>query len=146
MTAPHRLSMTRLFNAPPEVVWQAYTDPAILPRWYAPEGLSCETHEIDLRPGGVWRFDMVGNGLRFANRHRILSHDAPREIRFLMDDGTDAALPYEVTVTLLAEGAGTRLTQTILFPTEAALQSARDMGAEALGHTTLAKLAAIVEA
>jgi len=140
------MTMTRHFKAPPEVVWQAYTDPDILPRWYAPEGLSCETKEIDLRPGGVWRFDMVGNGMRFVNRHRIQSYDPPREIRFLMDDDNDSLPAYAVTVTLTVEGDGTRLIQTIQFPTSEAYDAAKAMGAEALGQTTLAKLAAIVEA
>ena len=65
------LTLTRLIPAPPEKVWRCWTDPALLPRWFGPEGFTCQTKEIDLRPGGLWRFDMIGpDGKIWANRHR----------------------------------------------------------------------------
>jgi uncharacterized protein YndB with AHSA1/START domain len=149
MTAPV-MTLTRTFAATPAQVWAAWTDPAILPRWFGPAGFTCTTHDIDIREGGQWRFDMVGamggQVMTFPNRHRYLRLIPSARIDLLMDDGTDDAEPFQVTVTLTAEGAGTRLTQATTFPNVASWQAARDMGAEALGMTTLAKLAAIVEA
>jgi uncharacterized protein YndB with AHSA1/START domain len=143
------MTLTRTFAATPAQVWAAWTDPAVLPRWFGPEGFGCRTHEIDIREGGQWRFDMVGamggKVMTFPNRHRYLRLVPTARIDFLMDDDSDDAAPYEVTVTLTAEGSGTRLTQVMTFPDAASLQAAREMGAEALGMTTLAKLAAIVE-
>lgn len=147
MTAERQLTITRLIEASPERVWQCWTDPDLLPRWFGPEGFHCQTREIDLRVGGIWRFDMIGpDGKVWPNRHRIASHDRPRRIVFLLDDDSDATPPMEVTVELVAEGAGTRITQTILFPTTDMRAGALAFGADRLGQTTLAKLAALAEA
>jgi uncharacterized protein YndB with AHSA1/START domain len=139
-----QLILTRLFRASPEQVWAAWTNPAILPRWFGPEGFSCTTKEIDLRVGGVWRFDMIGHGMTYANRHRFTHHVPNERIEFLMDDDTDDFPPYEVVVTFAPEDGGTRLTQVMTFPTVAKKDEAVSYNAVELGQTTLAKLAAIL--
>jgi uncharacterized protein YndB with AHSA1/START domain len=139
-----QLTLSRLFRASPARVWDAWTNPDILPRWFGPEGFTCVTHEIDLRPGGVWRFDMVGHGTTYPNRHRFTAHEPVSRITFLMDDGTDAAPPFEVEVTLTPEDGGTRLTQVMTLPTVAAREAAEGYNAVEMGKTTLAKLAAIL--
>jgi len=137
------LTIQRQFRASPAQVWAAWTDPAILPRWFGPEGWTCHTKEIDLREGGLWRFDMHGpDGMVFPNRHRFTLHRPHEEIRFLLDDdGHRWNEPVAVVLTLEARDGGTLLTQSMTFPTEAARQDAIAMGAEALGQTTLNKLA-----
>ncbi len=139
-----QITLTRLFAASPEQVWAAWTDPAILPRWFGPEGFSCTTREIDLRPGGVWRFDMVGQGMTFANRHRITAYVPHERIEFLMDDDNDDSPAWPVVITLVPEGGGTRLTQTMTLHSAAAKTEAENFNAVELGYTTLAKLAAIL--
>jgi uncharacterized protein YndB with AHSA1/START domain len=140
---PPVLILERRFRAPPEQVWAAWTDPAILPRWFGPAGFTCRTHDIDLREGGLWRFDMIGpDGMVWPNRHRFTLYRRPEEIRFLMDDdGRGPNPPFAVVVTLEATDGGTLLTQTITFPSETERQAAIAMGAVELGLTTLAKLA-----
>ena len=54
------LVVTRIFDAPRELVWQAWTDPTHLMRWWGPEGFSAPTSNIDLRVGGNDRH--VGHG------------------------------------------------------------------------------------
>lgn len=140
------INLSRFIAAPPAKVWAAWTDPALLPRWFGPEGFSCRTKEIELREGGHWRFDMIGpDGKVWPNRHRYTLMEPHHRIVFLMDDDGDAHPPYEVTVTLEPQGGGTRLTQTILFPDATARAAAEGFGAVELGKTTLAKLAALVE-
>ena len=142
------LRISRVLGATPERVWAAWTDPELLPKWFGPKGFSCETKEIDLRPGGVSIFDMVGpDGTVYPNRHRILSHDRPHRIVYLLDgegDPHDDA-PVEVVVTMEAVPEGTRLELHMTFPSAARRKEAADFGAEALGHETLEKLAAVVE-
>lgn len=139
------LTLTRHFDATPAQVWAAWTDLAILPRWFGPIGYSCQTKEIDLRTGGQWRFDMTGpDGTIWPNRHRFTRYTPMTGIAFLLDDDSDAAAPMQVVVTLTAQGAGTRLSQTITFPSAAAKAGAIAFGAEALGYTTLDKLGAIL--
>lgn len=147
MIAPddRRLAIGRSFSAPPAAVWRAWTDPDILPRWFGPAGFRCETKEIDLRDGGLWRFDMVGHGLVFPNRHHALAYTPMTRIHFLMDDDSDAAPPYDVTVTLTPEGEGTRLDQVMTFPSAAKRAEVEGFGAVEMGHQTLAKLAALLD-
>lgn len=50
------LVFERTFDAPREKVWQAFTDPAIIPLWWGPHTSSTEVLEMDVRVGGTWRF------------------------------------------------------------------------------------------
>lgn len=61
--ASQELVITRIFDAPRELVYQAFTDPDQLAQWFGPVGFSVprETVEIDARPGGVQRFVMVSD-------------------------------------------------------------------------------------
>lgn len=54
--APTELSITRTFDAPCALVWQAWTDPKHIMQWWGPQGCNNETCAIDLRAGG--RFDL----------------------------------------------------------------------------------------
>src|SRR5438309_7903300 len=51
------LVITRTFDAPRALVWSVFTDPKHLPNWHTgPEGTTMPVCEIDLRPGGTWRY------------------------------------------------------------------------------------------
>ena len=50
------LVFERTFDAPRERVWQAFTDPEIVPRWWGPHGTTTTVVEMDVRPGGKWRY------------------------------------------------------------------------------------------
>jgi len=50
----------RIFNAPVNVLYNAWTDPAILARWWGPNGFNNTIHEYDLQPGGKWLLTMHG--------------------------------------------------------------------------------------
>jgi hypothetical protein len=59
---PYDIEITRVFDAPPERVYQAFTDPDQFARWYGPVGFPVrrDTVEVDARVGGRQRFEMVG--------------------------------------------------------------------------------------
>ena len=140
----HDLVISRLVRAPRAALWRAWTDPALLPQWFGPIGYACKTKEIDLREGGLWRFDMIGpDGTIWPNRHRYTVMQPTNRLEFLMDGDDDATAPMQVCVTLTPEAGGTRIVQTILFPSVAALEGAKAFGAVELGQTTLAKLEAM---
>ncbi len=62
------IALTRVFDAPRELVFEAYTRPALLKRWFHPQGWSLVVCEVDLRVGGRWRFEMEKvNGARWAS-------------------------------------------------------------------------------
>ena len=50
------LVFERTFDAPRERVWQAFTDPEIVPRWWGRHGTTTTVAEMDVRPGGKWRY------------------------------------------------------------------------------------------
>ncbi len=50
------LVMTRVFNAPRELVFRAHIDPTLIPQWWGPHGNTAIVEKLDVRPGGEWRF------------------------------------------------------------------------------------------
>ena len=50
------LVFERIFDAPREQVWKAFTDPEIIPRWWGKHGTTTTVVEMDVRPGGKWRY------------------------------------------------------------------------------------------
>ena len=53
------LMTTRLLPVAPELVFRAYREPALLARWWGPNGFRNEFHEFNFQPGGAWRLDKV---------------------------------------------------------------------------------------
>ena len=140
--APDRtLTLTRHFRASPAQVYAAWTDPEALPRWFGPDGFTCHTHAIDIRVGGEWRFDMIGHGMTFPNRHRWTELSPHSRIAFLMDGMSGEDDAKQVVVTLEPEAGGTRLTQVMTFATAEDRAFAESYGAPEKGQETLAKLA-----
>jgi uncharacterized protein YndB with AHSA1/START domain len=137
--------LSRHIKASPEDVWAAWDDPAVLPRWFGPQGHWCRTRTIDLTEGGAWVFDMIGpDGTVYPNRHRFTLRRRPERIEFIMDDGegNDAKT---ASVSIAPEDGGTRIVMTLTFPDERYYEGAMKFGAYELGMTTLGKLAAAVE-
>jgi uncharacterized protein YndB with AHSA1/START domain len=50
------LVFERTFDAPREQVWKAFMDPDLIPRWWGPHGTTTVVAEMDVRPGGSWRY------------------------------------------------------------------------------------------
>lgn len=140
--------VVKLLNHPRDKVFAAWMDPRALGEWYGPDGLRIETHEADIRSGGVWRFDMVGvfegRQQRFPNLMRFLDI-VPNE-RIVADYGTsdpDDPDRFRMTVTFDAQADGkTVLTLRQLHPSRARRQVVIGFGAVEYGLQTLDALAA----
>ena len=50
------LTYERTFDAPRELVWKAHVDPDLIPRWWGQRGTTTTVEEMDVRPGGKWRY------------------------------------------------------------------------------------------
>jgi uncharacterized protein YndB with AHSA1/START domain len=136
--------LSRVIDAPRESVFDAWIDPEQLAVWFGPRGLTIETHEADIREGGVWRFDMVGaNGLRYDNRMKFLRIDRPRLIE--VDHGPDKdddPGKFRMLLTFDAQTDGrTVLTLRQMHPTRARRDAGIGFGAVEFGYQTLDKLA-----
>jgi len=135
--------LTRVIDAPPERVFRAWTDPGQIVQWFSPAGFQNETLEIDIRPGGSWRFIYVApDGTRYENRMVFLRIEAPRLIE--IDHGSDIdddPRRFRVTVTFDAQSNGkTVLTLRQLHPTAEQRRAGIGFGAVEIGFTTLDKL------
>ena len=68
--------ITREFDAPRDLVFNAMTDPDLIPRWWGPRGYTTEVDTMDVRPGGKWRFvhrtpDGTAHGFRGEYREVV---------------------------------------------------------------------------
>lgn len=117
-TAPaRRLQVRRVFEAPPERLFRAWTTPEELRRWHAPGPLTCVLAEIDLRVGGRYRIHMRepdGKEHRVGGAYRVI--DPPRKLSFTwqwetkhMNNDLRETL---VTIEFLPRGKGTELVLT----------------------------------
>lgn len=136
--------LARVLDAPPEAVFDAWTDPAQITVWFGPEGWTIETHEIDIREGGVWRFDMVApDGTRYDNRMRFLIIDRPHRIEVEHGaDRDDDPGRFRTLVTFDAQSDGkTVLTLRQMHPSAEQRAATIGFGAVEIGAQTLDKLA-----
>ena len=114
--------LSRVIEAPRDLVFVAWTDPAHLPNWFGPAGFKIETREIDVRVGGRWTFDMVApDGQRWSSRMTFLSIERPDLIEF--DHGADVdddPARFRTTLTFDQQDDGmTVITLRQLHPTKA---------------------------
>jgi len=138
---------TRVFDAPRELVFAAWTDPRHLVQWWGPDGFTTTTRSIDVRVGGVWRFVMHGpDGRDYENRITYHEIVPPRRLVYSHDGGEDAdvePVAFRTTVTFEDIGGKTRLMMQALFPTAAARDRvATEYGAIEGAQQHLARLAA----
>ena len=143
--AQRELVITRVFDAPRELVYRAWTNPEHIQRWFGPKGFSCTTHAIDMRVGGMWRFDMLApDGTLYPNRMTFLQMKAPELLVFDHgNDSDDDPNKFRVTITFDAQSNGkTVVTLRQLHPSKARRDATIAFGAVELGNTTMDKLEA----
>lgn len=141
-TTDTSLTVRRTFDAPRERVWQAFTDPEQVDQWWGPDGFSTTTDEMDVRPGGVWRFKMVGpDGEEYPN---LVAYDEvvePERLAYTHGSPDDPEM-FQVTVTFEDGGDGlTELTMEMRFPSAEDLDDALEFGADDGAVQTLNHLA-----
>jgi uncharacterized protein YndB with AHSA1/START domain len=112
-TATHSVTVTRAFEAPPDALWRAWTDPDRFASWFftAPFRTPRETVAMDVRPGGEWRATQVnpedGTELPFVGHYREVVE--PERLVFTFENPQDRSDPNVEVVTVtfrdLGEGA-----------------------------------------
>jgi uncharacterized protein YndB with AHSA1/START domain len=141
--------LSRVFDAPRELVFEAWTKEEHLSKWFGPKGFTTKTHECDVRVGGRWRFDMIGpDGKVWDNRIVFLEIRAPELIVF--DHGSDKdddEHRFRATITFDEQrDKKTVMTMRQLLRSKAQREATIGFGAVELGYTTLDKLAEHVRA
>jgi len=142
--ADREIELTRVFDAPRELIWNAWTDPKQIVRWWGPRGFTTTIHEMDVRPGCVWRHTMHGpDGTDYANKNVFIEVVKPERIVYSLTDGKqgDRGTQAEVTWTFEARGNKTKLTLRMLFPSAKAREHVvKTYGAIEGGNQTLDRL------
>jgi uncharacterized protein YndB with AHSA1/START domain len=124
--------ITRVLDAPRQLVFEAWTNPKYVPRWMlGPEGWTMPVCEIDLRPGGAWRFVW-----RRENGTEMEMNGEYREIkppeRLVTTERWGGDWPETInTVTLSEEKGVTTLRCMILYPSKEVRDAALKTGMEA---------------
>jgi len=144
--------MSRVFDAPRRLVFDALTRPELLRRWYGPRAYHLVVCEIDLRIGGSWRYVVrAPDGSEMVLRGSYLEIDRPaRLVNTAANDDCDAVAGSEsLVITVLDEYAGrTTLTSTERYPSrrirDAALNSGMEHGV-AQGYDRLAEALATLD-
>lgn len=146
-TTDREIVLSREFDAPRELVYQAYTDPAHTGNWWGPDGFTNTVHEMDVRPGGRWRFIMHGpDGRDWSNRITYQEVSPPERLVYLHgEDVDDDPGAFHVTVRFDDLGGRTRVTQRMVFASKAQRDGVISFGAVELGNQTMAKLAVYLE-
>jgi uncharacterized protein YndB with AHSA1/START domain len=143
-TADREIVLTRVYDAPRELVWTAWTDPKHMANWWGPNGFTTTVTEWNVRAGGVCRYVMHGPDGRDYN-NRVIYYEVVRPERLVYSIGNDnesEPVSFRATVTFEDEGGKTRLTLHTVFPTaEERERVVREYGAIEGGKQTLARLA-----
>src|SRR3954452_24779572 len=107
--------LTRVFDAPRRLVFDAFTKPELLKRWFGPRGWSLAVCEVDLRVGGTWRFVLRGpEGAEMGMRGTYREITPPN--RSVHTESFDDYPGESVVTTVLTERDGkTTLTATVLY-------------------------------
>jgi len=143
-TADREIVITRVFDAPRELVWNAWTDPSRVSKWWGPNGFTTTTHAMDVKPGGVWRFVMHGpDGRDYPNRITFLEVARPERLVYKHAGEEDhEGVDFHVTVTFEDAGGKTRVTMRSVFPSAAERERvAKEYGAVEGGVQHLGRLA-----
>ena len=143
MPTDREIVITRLINAPRELVFDAWTDPEQVGQWWGPSGFTTTTHKMEVKPGGVWRFVMHGpDGRDYQNKITYLEIVPPERLVYRHGGDEDLEpMSFQTTVTFAAEGNKTRVTMRSVFPTaEYRDRVVKEHGAIEGGEQHLARL------
>ena len=68
-TNDRELVLTRVLNAPADLVWEVWSQPEHIAQWWGPDGFTCTIEKMDLRPGGEWNLVLHGpDGTDYDNK------------------------------------------------------------------------------
>lgn len=150
-TDTSELTIARFINAPPAVVWTAWSTPAHLEKWWIPAPIECKVVKLDLRPGGGFETLMrEQSGGEFQPHVDGCFLEIVPEARLTfttaLTEGwrpTEPWLALTAIMTFEAEGAGTRYTARVLHKNEADSRKHEEMGFHEGWGSTIDQLAAL---
>ena len=142
-TADREIVISRLIDAPRELVFEAFTEVRHLSQWWGPEGFTTTTRSFEFRVGGEWVFVMHGpDGTDYPEWITWTEITPPERLALLHGEVRDDPNAFTSVLTFQADGAATLMEMRTVFPTK----EARDVAVEKChaiegGQQTLSNLA-----
>lgn len=145
-TTDREIVISRVVDAPRELVFEAFTDVRHLSQWWGPAGFTTTTRAFEFRVDGVWDFVMHGpDGTDYSEWITWTELVPPERIAMLHGEYRDDPNAFESVLTFEADGAATRIEMLTVFPTrELRNEAIEKHGAIEGGQQTLSNLAAYV--
>src|SRR3954466_1169050 len=145
-TADREIVISRVIDAPRELVFEAFTEVRHLSQWWGPEGFTTTTRAFEFRAGGEWDFVMHGpDGTDYQEWITWTELTPPERIALLHGESRDDPNAFESVLTFEPDGAATRIEMRTVFPTkELREQAVMKYHAIEGGQQTLSNLAAYV--
>ena len=113
------LSISRLINAPQELVWEAWTNPEHIRHWWGPVGFKSTISKMEVTEGGEWIFVMHGpDGTDYKNKHVYITLEKPS----LIIMRHESFPPFVMTARFEARGTQTLVTLHSVFESASQLQ------------------------
>lgn len=113
-TADRELTISRLLNAPRELVWEVWTKAEHIKNWWGPTGFTNTIFSMEVKPGGVWDFIMHGpDGTDYKNKSIYKEIIKPERIVF-----EHVSPKFTATITFEEKNGKTLLTWNMLFETK----------------------------
>src|ERR1700741_5625132 len=110
--------LTRVFDAPRRLVFEAFSKPELLKRWFGPRGWSLVVCEVDLRVGGGFRFVLRGPNGKEMGMRGVYREIVPPERSVHMESFDDFPGEAQVTTVFVEQAGKTAMTATTLYPSK----------------------------
>jgi uncharacterized protein YndB with AHSA1/START domain len=142
MNKSNQINITRIYDAPIEKVWEAWSDPKQAAKWWGPRGFTITNHSKDLKVGGHWSYTMHGpDGVDYPNKTKYF--EVEKNSKLVYDHGgTDDRPPlFRVNVLFNDLKGKTKIDMTMTLPTPEAAEETRKFIKKAGGDATWDRLA-----
>jgi uncharacterized protein YndB with AHSA1/START domain len=145
-TADREIVISRVIDAPRELVFEAFTEVRHLSRWWGPEGFTTTTRSFEFRVGGEWDFVLHGpDGTDYQEWILWTEIVPPERIALLHGEVRGDPNAFESLLTFATEAGATRIEMRTVFPTkELRDEAVEKFSAIEGGRQTLSHLAAYV--
>src|SRR3954453_5640321 len=143
-TADREIVISRVIDAPRELVFEAFTEVRHLSRWWGPEGFTTTTLSFEFREGGEWDFVLHGpDGTDYTEWITWTEIAPPERIALLHGESRDDPNAFESTLAFEPHGTATRIEMRTVFPSKELREEAVEKyHAIEGGEQTLSNLAA----
>lgn len=139
---PNEIALSRVYDAPVNMVWDAWVEPEQVAQWWGPRGFTLTTAHKDVRTGGSWKYVMHGpDGTDYPNHTKFLEVEKHRRLVYDHGGNDDQPPMFRVTVVFTPVGEKTKMDMTMAFVDAPTAKQTKKFIREAGGNATWDRLA-----